>query len=89
MTKPKFKVIARPGVEVSPEYLAEVQEAFDKERLDYQFLLKYEATLANAFCWSDTKAGVNFWHTAHDLCTLELAEHTCECKWCGATIQSQ
>lgn len=27
-----------------------------------------------------------FWSDANALCTVELAEHTCTCKWCGKEI---
>lgn len=84
MTKPKFKVVARPGVEVSPEYVAEVQEAFDRQGcIDYPALASYGGFFLYACPWGTTREGQMLRDKAHELCTLELAKHTCECKWCG------
>ena len=81
MTEPKFKVVARPGMNPSPEYIAEVQAAFDREKIGHYALQRDRMSLGIAFRWASTKEGWDFWRDANKLCILEVAEHTCECRW--------
>ena len=81
----KYKLFRRPNVESSDEYMAEVQAALDALP-DEAFWKHGQSALMALITPSRTPQKLKFWGKASDHFTVELIEHPCECRICGAKL---